>query len=748
MSVAIESPSRPLGQRKLNAREERARKLKLDKAKLMSPNEPEADASIIPGTPTFDSNDRSISLARAERAIKAQQTRLRSFEDLLDKVKVECDELERSAAVSGFPTPERTSIPHVDTFAGCTPARRLTRTTLAESNPLQRTPKSLPTEFAWDNGICDDQPEQQQPTHDNVYDNANGTMHLYDMGADHTAAASEEDNVDTIEEDETVAPAKAVATPLQFHFPPPPEYMESTDHTQHREESSRHDNGATEATVPPPTASRSRMHVAAAAGDVRALKTLVTGGGSVNAMDGHGRTPLMYALRFDQIRAGQWLVAHGADANHQTHDKSTALHYACFQGTEIAVKFLVQEAGANPRLVDTEGRSPLHWCMHNRSIKVLDALLRYSDLTEEDFNMRDCSGMTSVMWACCYDSVEHLDRLLALGADTRAVDVEGKTAMHWSVRSARSRCLRRLLSYHNSFDMDDKGRSIIHHAAEVGNLRAIRMIVAVRPQAVHDVDDNGRAPLHWAAACKHTATLQLLIKLGAYVGRKDVKGKQAVQYAQKLGFSEGEQVLRDAVAYRSTKPRLGPADASTSLRAFDMPVPAGFVSPSVDARRLFKMLRVGTYLWKYTNDGKGVLHRRYFWLDCFTGELCWCKSPETFARNPSTASSEYIVDVNDGPLDRILARSDYDAKGTHRYAFTLHTATRTIDVLAKDVVGSDGMVTSAERVYRTWIDGLRCLKVYGEHILQGKSGASGGGANARGSQAVESTATNKENIQA
>lgn len=38
--------------------------------------------------------------------------------------------------------------------------------------------------------------------------------------------------------------------------------------------------------------------------------------------------------------------------------------------------------------------------------------------------------------------------------------------------------------------------------------------------------------------------------------------------------------------------------------------------------------------------------------------------------------------------------------------------------MAKDVVNSDGTVTPAEQIYRTWIDGLRCLKVYGEHILQ------------------------------
>jgi ankyrin repeat protein len=465
---------------------------------------------------------------------------------------------------------------------------------------------------------------------------------------------------------------------------------------------------------------RGQVHVASAAGDLHRLKALVGEGASVNTEDKNGRTPLMYALRFDELRTAEWLVANGATVDHQTKDRSTALHYACFQGTSETVQFLTKTANANHRLVDNEGRTPLHWSMHNCSVKIFDALVANTDLNEADLNTRDSSGMTAVMWACCYDATEHLDRLLALGADLHLVDVDGKSAMHWSVRTRRTKCLKRLLSYQNSFDMDAQGRSIIHHAAEIGNVRAIKLIATKRPQAIHDVDDNGRSPLHWAAVCRHTAVLRLLVKLGAYVSRKDVKGKTALQYTIDHEFPEGEEILR-AEKFTADKPRLGPADASTSLRAFDMPVPAGFVTPSIDARRLFKMLRVGTYLSKCTNEGKGVLHRRYFWLDCFTGELCWCKSPESFARKPGSASSEYIVDVADGPSDRIRARADFDGAGAHKWALTLHTNSRMIDVVARDVTNPDGTVTPAEQIYRTWIDGLRCLKVYGEHILQAQT---------------------------
>jgi hypothetical protein len=44
-----------------------------------------------------------------------------------------------------------------------------------------------------------------------------------------------------------------------------------------------------------------------------------------------------------------------------------------------------------------------------------------------------------------------------------------------------------------------------------------------------------------------------------------------------------------------------------------------------------------------------------------------------------------------------------------------------INVVAANVPLKGGGVVPAERVYRAWIDGLRCLKVYGEHLLQARA---------------------------
>ena len=59
---------------------------------------------------------------------------------------------------------------------------------------------------------------------------------------------------------------------------------------------------------------------------------------------------------------------------------------------------------ANPRIRDAEGRTPIHWACHNKSVKALEALLAHGGLVMNDVNAGDASGMTACMWACFYDS--------------------------------------------------------------------------------------------------------------------------------------------------------------------------------------------------------------------------------------------------------------------------------------------------------------------------------------------------------
>lgn len=639
----------------------------------------------LPGTPRDDDHERRMDLVRARRDLQAQQRRLENFESLLARVKTECDRHEKTKTVRGFPTPAKLGKKAaVTAFHESTPIEKLTRSNLCETNPMMRTPISVPFSFAWEEDDVELSPtssDADDPDYLNIRDSEK------DEG--------EADYCEVVDDTEPVY-VQVCSSDMKKTMAGKPK-AETKPRTLSPGLAEKGDADANK---------QSDIHTAASQGNTKRVVELMVKGWDVNSTDAFGRTPLMYAMRAGQLATARWLLEHGADINKQTVDKSTALHYTVYQGTANATKFLV-DAKANPRITDNEGRTALHWSMHNADVRVLDALLQET-LTPADYNARDNAGMTPAMWACFYDSTEHLDRMIELGADLDLEDVDGKKALHWSARSGRVKCLRKMLTYDNSFTMDGQGRSVIHHAAEVGSKKALKLVLSKRPQAIHDVDNNGRAPLHWAAVCKHPYAMLTLVKHGSFVERTDVVGKTARQYALEHGFEEGVTIIDASEKFtRVDVPRLGPANASTSLRSFDLATPQGADSPSEAAQELFKMLSVGSYLHKFACIGKGQLQKRYFWLDCFTGELCWAKSPAHFAKSPNSASSEYMIDIDGSASETIKARADYDPEGSHKYAFTLMTHGRRIDVVAE----------SAE-IYKLWNDGMRCLKVYGEHILQ------------------------------
>jgi hypothetical protein len=112
-------------------------------------------------------------------------------------------------------------------------------------------------------------------------------------------------------------------------------------------------------------------------------------------------------------------------------------------------------------------------------------------------------------------------------------------------------------------------------------------------------------------------------------------------------------------------PRLGPVGASTTLQSLEQrtaPVPPGVAGAvgmrqlgeelTAEARRLLRLLVGGTSFAKFSNGGKGPLQSRCFWtkfsFDLFTGELCWTKDIDHYARAKKTVSSAAFVRVEPG----------------------------------------------------------------------------------------------------
>ena len=83
---------------------------------------------------------------------------------------------------------------------------------------------------------------------------------------------------------------------------------------------------------------------------------------------------------------------------------------------------------------------PLHWSTNNTDPKCIDILL--DKVPSLDVNVRDGSEMTALMWAAFHGKAAHVQKLLEKRADPSIADMDGLTAVHWSVQRHNTKTLQ------------------------------------------------------------------------------------------------------------------------------------------------------------------------------------------------------------------------------------------------------------------------------------------------------------------
>jgi hypothetical protein len=119
------------------------------------------------------------------------------------------------------------------------------------------------------------------------------------------------------------------------------------------------------------------LHVAAKSGNIEIIKLLLDAGANVNAKDKSGRTPIVM-IEVDEekdfVEILKLFIAKGADVDvRNKEDNQTLLMLACDNENLEAVKILL-EAGANPKLKDSEGETAM---MKTDSEEIKNLLRQY-----------------------------------------------------------------------------------------------------------------------------------------------------------------------------------------------------------------------------------------------------------------------------------------------------------------------------------------------------------------------------------
>ena len=93
-------------------------------------------------------------------------------------------------------------------------------------------------------------------------------------------------------------------------------------------------------------------------GDLEATEDFIAIGKDVSAADPDGRTPLHYAVAYDQQDVLKALIDASAKLEAEDNKQNTPLHYACGYGRGECVEILI-DAGANTGATNSSGKTGL-----------------------------------------------------------------------------------------------------------------------------------------------------------------------------------------------------------------------------------------------------------------------------------------------------------------------------------------------------------------------------------------------------
>ncbi|KAH8864165.1 SH3 and multiple ankyrin repeat domains protein 3 [Schistosoma japonicum] len=157
----------------------------------------------------------------------------------------------------------------------------------------------------------------------------------------------------------------------------------------------------------------------------------------------NGETPLTLAVQlekpYEMIMA---LVAGGAHLDYRASDSMTPIHRASVKGSYEAIKVLL-DLGQSPNTRDKADLTPLYYAVLNNAISLCIERLLFD---HSPLGITDESGLQEIHQACRFGRVQHLEILLAYGAEINAqTSKNGNTPLHICAYTGQESCTRMLL---------------------------------------------------------------------------------------------------------------------------------------------------------------------------------------------------------------------------------------------------------------------------------------------------------------
>mgnify|MGYP000932808922 CR=1 FL=1 len=332
-------------------------------------------------------------------------------------------------------------------------------------------------------------------------------------------------------------------------------------------------------------------HSAAALDRVEDIKALFAADRGVHrdARDpDDGATPLHWAARAGYRQVLKALLAMDVDVNARDRAGRTPLHYAAAPGR---TRLLPPNAAAVCLLTGAGAEGDVFAAALLNDTARLEALLAEAP---ELRDARDADGATPLMLAAWHGSRGAVQHLLEKGADIRARDAAGRTAVsvRWRPEDVDPVAVDLLLAAgaapepktalalgrpvpEGAADTDLLDWAItngvpltgfapgpsavltIHQAAALGDAKALRHLLAQEPDAARRRDARRNTPLHRAAERGQAEAVSLLLAAGADPNAQADDGEAPLHRAARGGHREAAAVLLGAGADASLRSHRG-----------------------------------------------------------------------------------------------------------------------------------------------------------------------------------------------
>lgn len=302
----------------------------------------------------------------------------------------------------------------------------------------------------------------------------------------------------------------------------------------------------------------------------------------VDQTDGEGMTALMMASRDGALPIVKLLLKAGASPFAADREGRTALHWTSWSGNALVSEALL-EAGAEVNAQNREGQTPLMLMILGRRSEAALRLIKRSEL---DLAATDRDGRTAVDLAAAGSMPDVLSALMERQRQRRASGGGILGMLHAGGDPVHFDPIH--------LSRDRYGGNALHHAARLGDLEALALILSASDVNVNERNDAGETPLLAAVRAGAMGCVEKLLSVKADPNRPGKNGETPLCEAARLG----RIVIADMLM------RAG-ADVNAALRNGQTPLLLAIRERNVDIVRA--LLDHGADVHVRDSEGRGAL---------------------------------------------------------------------------------------------------------------------------------------------